>query len=74
MLEIRMSEALEHRLHELASEAGQNAHDFALTAIKQFMEDREDYLDAVAAVKEMEENGGKTYTLEEVSRELGLDD
>ncbi len=74
MLRVEMSSALEQRLHELAAEAGQSADEFALTAIKQFMEDREDYLEAVEAVKEMEENGGKTYSLEEVSRELGLDD
>ena len=69
MLEVNMSEALEARLHELAHEAGQSAHDFALTAIKRYMEDYEDTLEAMAA----REEGGPTYSMEEVMRELGLD-
>ena len=69
MLEIRMSEALEHRLHELANGAGQSANDFALAAIKQYMEDYEDVLEATAAMVE----DGPTYSTEEVRRELGLD-
>ncbi len=69
MLEIRMSEALEARLHELAREAGQSAETFALKAIKGYMEDYEDILDAEAAMAE----DGPTYSTEEVRRELGLD-
>ena len=69
MLEVRMSEALEARLHELAHGAGQSVQDFALTAIKNYMEDYEDTLEAMAAVAE----GGPTYSLEEVMREIELD-
>ncbi len=69
MLEIRMSEALEVRLHELAEQAGQSAEAFALTAIKGYMEDYEDTLEAEAAMAE----DGPTYSMEEVMRELELD-
>lgn len=69
MVEINMSEALEVRLHELAHEAGQTAQEFALIAIKHYMEDYEDTLEAMAAMAE----GGPTYSLEEVRRELELD-
>ncbi len=69
MLEIKMSEALEARLHELAREAGQSTEAFALTAIKGYMEDYEDTLEAEAAIAE----GGPTYSLEEVMREIELD-
>lgn len=36
------------------------------------LEDKADYDAAVAAWKENEENGGKTYTIEEIRRELEL--
>ena len=69
MFEIRMKPELEALLHELAGEAGLSAHDFALNAIKHAMEDFEDTRDAMAAIAE----GGPTYSLEEVMRELGLE-
>ncbi len=68
-MEIRMSAELEQVLHELAGKAGQSAHDFALRAIKDAMENYEDILEATAAMEE----DGPTYSTEEVRRELGLD-
>lgn len=36
------------------------------------LEDQADYEDAVAAWKEFEESGGKTYTIDELRKEFGL--
>ncbi len=70
MFEIKMKPELEALLHELADEAGVSAHDFALNAIKNAMEDFEDTRDAMAS----EAEGGRTYSLEEVMRKLELED
>ncbi len=73
MLEIKLNEALEQRLHELAQQSGQTPEEFMTVAVAAYMEDREDYLEAVEALKEREAGDGRTYSTEEVRRELGLD-
>ena len=73
MLELKLNEALEQRLHELAQESGQTTEEFLTLAVKTYMEDREDYLELVEALKERDESEGKTYSTAEVRRELGLD-
>ncbi|MDE6705903.1 MAG: hypothetical protein K2J81_08380 [Treponemataceae bacterium] len=40
--------------------------------ISEFLEDKEDYETAVAAWEEYEKSGRKSYTLDEVTAELGL--
>lgn len=73
MLEVNLNKALERRLHELAQELGQTTEEFPTIAVKTYMEDRKDHLEAVEALKERESGNGRTYTTEEVRRELGLD-
>ncbi len=73
MLEVNLNKALEQRLHELAQQSGQTPDEFMTAAVKTYMEDREDYLEAVQAIKEREAGDGRTYSTEEVRRELGLD-
>lgn len=70
MLGIRLDKDTESRLETLCKETGRTKSYYARKAIKEFIEDREDYLRAVAALEE----GGKIYSLEEVRKELGLDD
>ncbi len=73
MLELKLSDSLEVRLREMASEAGQSPNEFAVQALKSYMENREDYLEAVDALAEDKKSGSRTYSTDEVRRELGLD-
>ena len=68
---VRISRGLDERLEALAAKTGRRKSYYASKAIEQYLEDREDYLLAVAAYEESK--GKKTYSLEEVVKELGLD-
>lgn len=69
MLGIRLEPQLDRRLNRLAKRTGRTKSYYAREAIRQFLEDREDYLDALAVLERNE----PTYTLDEVRKELGLD-
>ena len=70
MLGIRLEPELEEKLESLAKETGRTKSYYAREAIRQFLEDREDYLKGIAALERRE----PTITLEELERRLGLDD
>ena len=57
-------------LQTIASKTGLPERRIVEEAVFRFLEDLED----VALLEEAEKNPGKTYTLEEVRRELGLED
>ena len=59
-------------LDRLAEQTGRSKSYYARQAIMEFLEDRADYLRAVAVLER--ERGQPNLTLEEVKRELGLDD
>jgi len=69
MLGIRLEPELEKKLNSLAKETGRSKSYYAREAIRQFLEDREDYLKGIAALERRE----PTITLEELGRRLGLD-
>jgi len=69
MLGIRLDPELEARLESLARETGRSKSYYARLAIRQFLEDREDYLKAIAVLERKE----PTVSLEELERRLGLD-
>jgi RHH-type transcriptional regulator, rel operon repressor / antitoxin RelB len=69
MLGIRLEPELEEKLESLAKETGRSKSYYARAAIRQFLEDREDYLKGIAALERRE----PTITLEELERRLGLD-
>jgi RHH-type rel operon transcriptional repressor/antitoxin RelB len=69
MLGVRLEPELEKRLERLAKKTGRTKSFYAKEAIRQYVEDREDYLLAVEVSKRNE----KTFSLEEVRRKLGLD-
>ena len=69
MLGVRLEPELEKRLERLAKKTGRTKSYYAKEAIRQFIEDREDYLLAEEVARRTE----KTFSLEEVRRELGLD-
>ncbi|MGH6896540.1 MAG: type II toxin-antitoxin system RelB family antitoxin [Geminicoccaceae bacterium] len=67
-----MPDDLAAELDRLAEETGRSKSHYARQAIIEFLEDRADYLRAVAALER--ERGQRNLTLEEVKKELGLDD
>jgi RHH-type rel operon transcriptional repressor/antitoxin RelB len=69
MLGIRLEPELEQKLDSLARETGRSKSYYAREAIRQFLEDREDYLRGIAALERHE----PTITLEELERRLGFD-
>ncbi len=68
MLAIRLNSAIEKRLGLLAKKTGRTKTYYAREAILEHLEDMED---AYLAVKRLK-RPGKTYSSEEVKRELGL--
>ena len=71
-LALRLPEDLAAELDRLAEETGRSKSYYARQAIIEFLEDRADYLRALAILER--ERGQPNLTLEEVKRELGLDD
>lgn len=71
---IQLPEEAYERLKSLAEAKGQSPTDFMSEAILEYIEDLEDVNRAEAILKEVKAGRMKSYTLEEVSRELGLDD
>jgi RHH-type transcriptional regulator, rel operon repressor / antitoxin RelB len=69
MLGSKLEPELESRLERLAKETGRSKSYYAKLAIKQFLEDREDYLRGIAALERNEPR----ISLEQLERELGLD-
>ena len=63
-----MEPELEARLEKLARKTGRSKSYYAKEAIRQFLEDREDYLLGIAVLERNE----PTVSLEELERRLGL--
>lgn len=68
MLGVRLEPELEARLEKLAKKTGRSKSYYAKEAIRQFLEDREDYLLGIAVLERKE----PTISLEELERRLGL--
>ncbi|MGH9357955.1 MAG: type II toxin-antitoxin system RelB family antitoxin [Terriglobia bacterium] len=68
MLGVRLEPALEAKLEKLAKKTGRSKSYYAKQAIRQFLEDREDYLLGLAVLERKE----PTISLEEMERRLGL--
>jgi RHH-type rel operon transcriptional repressor/antitoxin RelB len=66
MLGIRLEPELEEKLESLARETGRSKSYYAREAIRQYIEDREDYLKGIAALERRE----PAITLEELERRL----
>ena len=69
MLAVRLDSVMESQLDNLARETGRSKSYYVKKAIQNFLEDREDYLLALAVLERNE----PTKTLEEVRKDLGLD-
>jgi len=68
MLGIRLEPALEKRLEKLAKKTGRSKSYYAREAIRQYLEEREDYLLGLSVLERNE----PTITLDELERRLGL--
>jgi RHH-type rel operon transcriptional repressor/antitoxin RelB len=71
-LAVRLPADLAAELEELARETGRTKSYYARKAIIEFLEDRADYLRAIAVLER--EQGQPNLTLEQVKQELGLED
>jgi RHH-type transcriptional regulator, rel operon repressor / antitoxin RelB len=71
---IRLPDETYERLQALAQRTGRTATYYIREAIEQHLEDLEDVYLAERALERLKRGETKTYTLEEVSRDLGLDD
>jgi RHH-type rel operon transcriptional repressor/antitoxin RelB len=69
MLGVRLESKLEKKLEKLARETRRSKSYYAREAIRQFLEDREDYLRGLAAL----EHNEPTITLKELERRLGVE-
>jgi RHH-type rel operon transcriptional repressor/antitoxin RelB len=67
MFSIRLEPELEEKLDSLAKATGRSKSYYAREAIRQFLEEREDYLKGIAAMERRE----PTITLGELERRLG---
>jgi RHH-type rel operon transcriptional repressor/antitoxin RelB len=71
---IRLNPDTERRLDALAARTGRTKAYYLRELIDGGLEDLEDYYDAVEVMERVRRGEEKVYTLEEVARELGLDD
>lgn len=70
----RIPPELDERLGEVARRTGRSKSYYLRRALSEWLEDREDYLDAVAVLERMERGEEAAVPMEEVLREAGLDD
>jgi RHH-type transcriptional regulator, rel operon repressor / antitoxin RelB len=73
MLAIRLPSELEARLEALAKRTGRTKTFYAREAISKHIGDLEDLYDVEKRYEDFVTKGGKSYTLDEVEKELGLD-
>ena len=74
MLAIRLSDEMEARLANLAKATGRTKTFYAREAITEYLDDLEDLYLAEKSLKDIQEGRSKTYTLDEVKAELGIED
>ena len=74
MLAIRLPEEIESRLEALAKATGRTKTFYAREAIIEHIEDLEDIYLAEQVLERVRRCEERTYTLDEVERELGLAD
>lgn len=71
---IRLDPELERCLDKLVKETGRSKSFYLHEMIRRSFEDVYDYYVAEAAMERLRRGEERTYTLDEVSAELGLDD
>jgi len=74
MLAIRLPQSIEDRLERLARKTGRTKTFYAREAILRHIEDLEDIYEAERTMERLRAGKERTYTLDEVSKRLGVDD
>jgi RHH-type transcriptional regulator, rel operon repressor / antitoxin RelB len=74
MLTVRLSESTEQRLNKLAEETHRPKSFYVREAIERSLDEIEDIYLAQIRIESLRAGQSKTYTLEEVEKELGLED
>ena len=74
MLAIRLPQSIEKRLDKLAKRTGRTKTFYAREAILRHLEDMEDVYKAERVLERVRAGKEKTYPLDEVARDLGLED
>ncbi len=70
---LRLPDDIGNRLTSLAKETGRSKTFYIIEAVKRHLEDLEDIYIAEKRYTDVRSGRSKTYTLEEVEAELGLD-
>jgi RHH-type transcriptional regulator, rel operon repressor / antitoxin RelB len=71
---VRLPDELNERLMALAKRTGRTASDYVRESLEQHIDDLEDIYLAEQTLEPLRRGEERTYTLEEVERELGLAD
>ena len=71
---VRIDDETYRRLQSLAAKTGRTATFYIREAIESHIEDLEDVYMAEQVLLRREQEGSRSYTLEEMSEALGLDD
>jgi RHH-type transcriptional regulator, rel operon repressor / antitoxin RelB len=71
---VRLPDETYARLQDMASKTGRTATYYIREAVEAHLDDLEDIYLAERALARREQGESRTYTLDELSRELGLDD
>ncbi len=74
MLALRLPTSLEKRLNRLAKATGRTKSFYARQAIEEHLQDLEDFYLAQRISREIKTGKMKTHALEDVVKELGLED
>jgi RHH-type rel operon transcriptional repressor/antitoxin RelB len=69
MFSVRLNPDLEKRLEKLSKKTGRSKSYYAKQAIQEFLDEREDYLAAIAVLERNE----PTISLENLRKKLGLE-
>ena len=72
MLAIRLPAEIEARLDSLAKSTGRTKTFYAREAILEYLEDMEDLYLAEQVLADIQAGRSKTYTIEEVKKQLGM--
>lgn len=70
----RIPPDLDRRLREVAETTGRSKSYYLRRALDEWLEDREDYLEAVAVLERVESGEERVFPMSEVLKEMGLDD
>lgn len=73
-ISITLDPETEERIHRLAAQSGRSDSGYLLELLERALEDAEDITAATEVLERVRRGEERTYTSDEVRRELGLDD